>query len=259
VLRLAHPSAVGQTVPAHEHEIKNLIKALILLLATLKFGKLLVPVGSMLVTIWVYTVIYGLAFASGFVGLLLAHELGHYAAARQRGLDVGLPMFIPFFGAWIALRDRPVDAETEAYVAYAGPFIGTLAAFAVFFLARAQASDLLMALAYAGFMLNLFNLIPLSPLDGGRITQILSPRIWFLGVPLLVALFFYLRSPLLILIAILAAPSLVAAWRYDPNSPEARAYRDVPIATRIEYTILYLGLAAALALLAHNVHGTLRH
>ena len=79
-----------------------------------------------------------------------------------------------------------------------------------------------MALAYAGFMINLFNLIPLSPLDGGRITQILSPRIWFLGVPLLIALFFYFPSPLLILIAILAAPSLIAAWRYDPNSPEAR-------------------------------------
>jgi Zn-dependent protease len=236
-----------------------LIKTLILFLTTLKLGKVLLSVGSMLVTIWVYTTVYGLPFAAGFVGLILVHEFGHYAAARQRGLDVGLPMFIPFLGAWITLKDRPVDAETEAYVAYAGPFIGTLAAFAVYFLARAQVSDLLMALAYAGFMINLFNLIPLSPLDGGRITQILSPRIWFLGVPLLVALFLYFPSPLLILIAILAAPSLFAAWRYDPNSPEARAYRDVPAATRAEYTIMYLGLAAVLALLAHNVHETLRH
>lgn len=236
-----------------------MIKALILFLTTLKLGKVLLSVGSMLVTIWIYTTIYGLPFAAGFVGLILVHELGHYAAARQRGLDVGLPMFIPFLGAWITLKDRPVDSETEAYVAYAGPFIGTLAAFAVYFLARAQDSDLLMALAYAGFMINLFNLIPLSPLDGGRITQILSPRIWFLGVPLLVALFFYFPSPLLILIAVLAAPSVLAAWRYDPNSPEARAYRDVPTATRMEYTIMYLGLAAVLALLAHNVHETLRH
>jgi Zn-dependent protease len=236
-----------------------LIKALFLFLTSLKLGKVLLSVGSMLVTIWVYTTIYGLPFAAGFVGLILVHELGHYAAARQRGLDVGLPMFIPFLGAWITLKDRPIDAETEAYVAYAGPFIGTLGAFAVYFLARAQESDLLMALAYAGFMINLFNLIPLSPLDGGRITQILSPRIWFVGVPLLVALFFYFPSPLLILIAILAAPSLLAAWRYDPNSPEARAYRDVPTATRMEHTIMYLGLAAVLALLAHNIHETLQH
>lgn len=235
-----------------------MIKGLLLFLTTLKLGKVLLSVGSMLVTIWIYTTIYGLPFASGFVGLILVHELGHFVAARQRGLDVGLPMFIPFVGAWITLKDTPADAETEAYVAYAGPFIGTLAAFAVYFLARAQNSDLLMALAYAGFMINLFNLIPVSPLDGGRITQILSPRIWFLGVPLLVALFFYFPSPLLIFIAILAIPSLLAAWRYNPNSPEARAYRDVPAATRAEYTIMYLGLAVVLALLAHNVHETLR-
>jgi Zn-dependent protease len=236
-----------------------LIKALLLFLTSLKLGKVLLSVGSMLLTIWVYTTIYGLPFAAGFVLLILVHELGHYAAARQRGLNVGLPMFIPFLGAWITLKDQPVDAETEAYVAYAGPFIGTLGAFAVYFLGRAEESDLLMALAYSGFMINLFNLIPLSPLDGGRITQILSPRIWFLGVPLLIALFFYFPSPLLILIALLAAPSLFAAWRYDPNSPEALRYRDVSMATRIEYTILYLGLAAVLALQAYNVHEGLKH
>lgn len=236
-----------------------MIKALLLFLTSLKLGKVLLSVGSMLLTIWVYTTIYGLPFAAGFVLLILVHELGHYAAARQRGLDVGLPMFIPFLGAWITLKDQPVDAETEAYVAYAGPFIGTLGAFAVYFLGRAQESDLLMALAFSGFMINLFNLIPLSPLDGGRITQILSPRIWFLGVPLLIALFFYFPSPLLILIALFAAPSLFAAWRYDPNSPEALRYRDVPMATRLEYTFLYLGLAAVLALQAYNVHEGLRH
>jgi Zn-dependent protease len=236
-----------------------LIKLIILFLASLKLGKLLLSVGSMLLTIWVYTTIYGLPFAAGFVGLILVHELGHYAAARQKGLDVGLPMFIPFVGAWINLRDRFVNAETEAYIAFAGPFIGTLGALVVYFLARHYDSDLLMALAYSGFMINLFNLIPISPLDGGRITQILSPRIWFAGAPLLVVLFYFYPSPLLILIAVLAAPSLLAAWRYDPNAPEAQAYRDVPAGTKMEYAIMYLGLAAVLALLAHNVHEGLRH
>ena len=235
------------------------MRALFLLLASLKFGKVLLSAGSMLLTIWVYTTIYGLPFAAGFVGLILVHELGHYAAARQKGLDAGLPMFIPFVGAWISLKDKFVNAETEAYIAYAGPFIGTLGALAVYFLARQQESDLLMALAYSGFMINLFNLIPISPLDGGRITQILSPRIWFAGVPVLIVLFFYYPSPLLILIAILAAPSVLAAWRYDPQSPEAQAYRDVSTATKTEYAIMYLGLAIILALLAHNVHEGLRH
>jgi Zn-dependent protease len=235
------------------------MSALFLLLSSLKFGKVLLSAASMLLTIWVYATIYGLPFAAGFVGLILVHEFGHYAAARQKGLDAGLPTFIPFIGAWIALKDKFQDAETEAYVAYAGPFVGTLGAFAVYFTGRAQESDLLMALAYSGFMINLINLIPVSPLDGGRITQILSPRIWFLGAPLLAVLFYFYPSPLLILIILLAVPSLLAAWRYDPNSPDAIAYRDVSFATKFEYGVMYLGLAAVLALMAHNVHGSLRH
>lgn len=186
--------------------------------------------------------------------MLLVHEMGHYIAARQRGLDVGLPAFIPFMGAYINLRQQPHDAETEAYVAFAGPFVGTLAAFAAYFWGRSTGSDFWMALAYTGFILNLFNLIPVSPLDGGRITQVLSPRIWLIGAPMLVALFFYIPSPMLILIGVMAIPSLIAAWRYDPNSPEAMAYRSVPAATRFEYMVMYLGLAAILALMSFNVH-----
>jgi Zn-dependent protease len=235
------------------------MSALLLLLSSLKFGKILLSAGSMLLTIWLYATIYGFPFAAGFVGLILVHELGHYAAARQKGLDAGLPTFIPFIGAWVALKDKFQDAETEAYVAYAGPFIGTLGAFAVYFIGRAQESDLLMALAYSGFMINLINLIPVSPLDGGRITQILSPRIWLLGAPLLAVLFYFYPSPLLIVLVLLAAPNLMAAWRYDPNSPEAAAYRDVRFATKFEYGVLYIGLAAVLALMAHNVHAGLRH
>ena len=87
----------------------------------------------------------------------------------------------------------------------------------------------------------------------------LSPRIWFLGAPMLVALFFYMPSPMLILIGLLAIPSLIAAWRYDPNSPEALAYRSIPSTTRFEYAVLYLGLAAVLALMTHNVHEGLAH
>ena len=235
------------------------MRLLILLLASAKFGKALISVGSMLLTIWVYTTIYGFPFAVGFVMMILIHEMGHYLAARQRGLDVGLPAFIPFVGAWINLREQPRDAETEAYVAYAGPFTGTLAAFAAYFWGRHVDSDLWLAVSYSGFIINLFNLIPVSPLDGGRITQVLSPRIWFLGVPMLIALFYYSPSPMLILIGILALPSLMAAWRYDPNSPRALAYRSIPEGKRYEYAILYLGLAAILALMSYNVHEGLAH
>ncbi len=229
------------------------MKLLFLLFKT----KALISIFSMLATIWVYAMIYGLPFAVGFVVMLLIHEMGHYIAARQRGLDVGLPAFIPFVGAYINLRERPHDSETEAYVAYAGPFVGTLAAFAAYFYGQRDGSELWLAVAYTGFMINLFNLIPVSPLDGGRITQVLSPRIWLLGAPLLVALFFYSPSPMLLMIGIMALPNLRAAWNYDRNSPEAQAYNDISDTVRFEYAVLYLGLAAVLALMTFHVHGQL--
>jgi Zn-dependent protease len=236
-----------------------LIKILILLFSGAKFGKILISVGSMLLTIWVYAQIYGASFAIGFVVMIAIHEMGHYLAARQRNLDVSLPAFIPFVGAWINLRQHPHDSETEAYVAYAGPFVGTLAAFAAFYQARITGDDFWMALAYSGFMLNLFNMLPISPLDGGRITQVLSPRIWLLGAPMLVALFFFRPSPMLVLIGIMCIPSLMAAWRYDPNAPEALAYRDLPDKTRYEYALMYFGLTAFLAIMTYESHLLLRH
>lgn len=232
-------------------------KLLILLFSGAKLSKVVLSVGSMLFTIWVYAQIYGLAFAAGFVGLILIHEMGHYIAARQRGLDVGLPAFIPFVGAWINLREQPRDAETEAYVAFAGPFVGTLAAFACYFYGRQTGFDLWIALAYSGMIINLFNMIPLSPLDGGRITQVLSPRIWLLGVPLLIGLFLYRPSPMLVMIGILALPNVLRAWRGAPETPEELAYRDIPEATRYEYVLMYFGLTAFLAIMAHEIHSGL--
>jgi Zn-dependent protease len=98
--------------------------------------------------------------------------------------------------------------------------VGTIAALAVYLWARSEDSGLLLAIAYSGLFLNLFNLLPISPLDGGRVTAALSPRIWFLGVPILLALVLYRPSPMLIIVAILAAPQLMKAWRYDPQAPE---------------------------------------
>jgi Zn-dependent protease len=234
-------------------------KLIFLLFSGAKLSKVLVSAGSMLLTIWVYAQIHGAKFAVGFVVMLLIHEMGHYIAARQRNLDVGLPAFIPFVGAWINLREHPHNAETEAFVAFAGPFVGSLAAFAAYFYASSNSDDFWMALAYSGFMLNLFNMIPISPLDGGRITQVLSPRIWLLGVPMLIALFLYRPSPMLVLIGIMALPSVLAAWRYNPNAPEALAYRDMPDAQRYEYAIMYLGLTAFLAIMTFQAYGALKH
>ncbi|MFS2034415.1 site-2 protease family protein [Polaromonas sp. CT11-55] len=233
-------------------------KLLLLLFTGAKFGKLLLTGGSMLVSVFAYALLFGWRYAVGFVLLLFVHEMGHYIAARQRGLNVGAPTFIPFVGAWVELKDMPHDAETEAYVGLGGPLLGTIGALACYFLARDQNSNLLLAIAYSGFFLNLFNLIPLSPFDGGRITAVLSPRIWLLGVPVLVALFFWRPSPMLILMALLAAPQLLKAIRYKSDSEEAQTYYAVSAATRFEYGFYYLALAGFLAVMTHDVHEMLR-
>ena len=233
------------------------MKALLLLLKFAKLGKLLTTGGTMLLSVAAYAFVYGWRYAAGFVALLFIHELGHYLAARQKGLDVGAPTFIPFVGAWIEMKEMPKDVETEAYVGMAGPLAGTLAALACYWLARNTGSSLMMALAYAGFFLNLFNLIPLSPLDGGRITAILSPRIWFAGVPLLVLLFLWHPSPMLILIGILALPQLKAAWNHDPSDPERAGYYAVSAESRLSYGAAYLGLVAFLALMVYDLHNML--
>ena len=233
------------------------MRLVLLALAGLKFGKVGVTVGSMLLSLAVYASIWGWRFAAGFIALLFAHEMGHVGAARIRGLNVSAPAFIPFVGAWIIMREAPPDVETEAYVAYGGPFIGTLATFAVYFVARSAGSTLGLAVAYSGFFLNLFNMLPVSPLDGGRIAAVLTPRIWLLGVPALLGLLLYQPSPILLLLAVIAFPKVVAAWRYDPTLPANRAYYAVAPRIRLEYTALYLGLAALLGLMTYSVHGML--
>ena len=231
------------------------MKLLLLLLSSLKFGKILTTGGTMLLSVAVYAWVFGWRYAVGFVVLLFCHEMGHYIAARQRGLDVGAPTFIPFLGAWIAMKEMPRDAETEAYVGLAGPVVGTLASLACYWWWREHGNMLFLALAYAGCFLNLFNLIPLSPFDGGRVTAVLSPRLWLLGVPILVGLFFLHPSPILVLVAIMAAPQVMKALKPIPE--EEKAYYVASLETRLTYASAYLGLVAFLAIFMERIHGML--
>lgn len=227
------------------------------LLVVLKSGKFLGTFATMLFSMVVYATIFGPSYAVGFVGLIFFHEMGHFLAARQRGLAVGAPTFIPFVGAWIQLKEQPHDVETEAYVGIAGPVLGTVASLLCYGFGHAKGNELFLALAYSGFFINLFNLLPLSPLDGGRITAILSPRIWFLGVPILVALFLWKPSPIIVLIGILAIPSLIKAWKFNPADPANAAYYAVAPALRIQYGFLYLALTGFLAVMMNEVHQAL--
>lgn len=130
--------------------------------ATFKFFGIFIAVGG-------YALIWGWRFAVGFVLLILVHELGHFVEAKRQGLNPSLPVFIPFLGAYVVMKNAPFDPWRNLLVSAAGPFAGGLASLAVWGAGEALDSRLLVALAYVGFLLNLFNLIPFRPLDGGFI------------------------------------------------------------------------------------------
>ncbi len=240
--------------------VPNAMSRLFLFLfSILKFGKLLGTGGTMLIAMALYALVFGWKYAVGFVLMLFIHELGHFIAARKRGLRAGLPTFIPFLGAWTELKDQPHDAETEAFVGLGGPLLGTVAALACYWAARNWELSWLLAVAYSGFFLNLINLIPVSPLDGGRIMAVVSPRIWLLGAPIIVYMAWRSFSPIWLIIGIFAVPYVLQALRFDRQSAEHRAYYDVPMKTRWEYAGYYLLLLVFLAVMVNEVNGQLAH
>ena len=150
--------------------------------------KLFVTAGTALVSVAAYSIFFGWGFAAGFVVLLFVHEMGHVIALRREGIKASAPMFIPFMGAVITASRSADNALAEARVGLAGPILGTLGAAAVALVGELTGSSLLIALAYFGFFINLFNLLPVVPLDGGRAVAAMAPWMWFLGFGVLVAL-----------------------------------------------------------------------
>lgn len=260
------PPPLGPSGP-HEVPRTSLLKAILgpllfLGLLALKFGKVAFvaikgvkffgTAASMLVSIGAYALIFGLPFAVGFVLLLLVHELGHAIQLRREGISAGAPVFIPFLGAAIVMRELPRDAAMEARVGIAGPILGSLGALAVHGAALALDSPLLLALAFTAYFLNLFNLVPISPLDGGRIAAALSPRIWVAGILLMVGLFFLRPNPVLLLIVILGG---LDSWRrLRSRSSEAEYYREVSPAFRAGLAAAWIGLVVALVFLMQASH-----
>ena len=214
--------------------------------AIFKF-KLFTVAGSMLVSIGAYALLWGWQFAVGFVLLLLVHELGHVLEAKRQGLPVSAPMFIPFLGALITLKRLPDDAWNEAKVAIAGPILGGLGAAAVWGVGEAIDSDLLVALAFTGFFLNLFNLAPLTPLDGGRIVAAIHPGLWIVGLVLLVGLTIVAPNPILILILVIGGLEAWRRWKHR-NEPQNEGYYSVSPSRRLITGISYIVLAALLTL-----------
>lgn len=150
--------------------LQRLIAPIIVLAGlVLKFGVPVLKFSTIFIAVGGYALIWGWSFAIGFVLLILFHELGHYLEAKREGLDPQLPVFLPFLGAYVALRNSRFDPWANARVSLAGPVAGGLASFVCYLYAEATDSRLFFALAYTGFLLNLINLAPVWIFDGAHI------------------------------------------------------------------------------------------
>jgi Zn-dependent protease len=156
-------------------------------------------------------------------------------------------MFIPFLGAVISAKSMGDDAAAEARVGLAGPVLGSLATLAPLGVWLATGNEFWQALAYVGFFINLFNLLPVLPLDGGRAMAALSPWVWVAGYAGLVALTIVAYNPILLIILAFGGFELWHRWKAR-NTPEARAYHAIPGRTRALVALVYLGLVVALAI-----------
>jgi Zn-dependent protease len=218
----------------------------------LKFGKFLTTGLSMMLMIVVYTYIYGWKYAIGIVLLLFIHEMGHLTASRRLGIDTSLPMFIPFIGAIIQMKEAPKDAKTESIVGIAGPVFGAMGAFICLFIGELFHSALLLALAYFGFLLTVFNLIPAHPLDGGRIVTAISLKLWMIGIPVMVFFSLYFFNPIGILISILAIKKAWEVWK-DRDNP----YYNTDQVFRFKMGFSYFALFALSAYYTYSLHEVL--
>jgi Zn-dependent protease len=218
------------------------LKAVVLLLPKLKF---FTTSASMFVSVGAYALIWGWRFAVGFVFLLLIHEMGHVLQARREGLDATAPLFIPFLGAAIALKELPKDAGVEARVGLAGPVLGTLGTCVAVAIWQITGNELFQALAFFGFFLNLFNLAPVLPLDGGRAMAALTPWMWIVGYALLVAATVLLPNPIMFLILLFGGMETYRRWKERKN-PEQQRFYEVSRGTRALVAVTYIALALAL-------------
>lgn len=199
------------------------LKFLGILASVLKLKTLL----SMGLTIGMYATQWGFPFAIGFVLLIFVHEMGHVIQLHREGIPASAPVFIPFIGAFVAMRGMPRNAYVEAKVGIAGPILGSLGAWAVLAAGALAGRPSLAALAHVGLLINLFNLIPVSPLDGGRIAGAFPRPFWIVGYAIGIVALVLTRSPLLLIVLLVGLWTLRQRWRspvpgYDKLTPGQR-------------------------------------
>jgi Zn-dependent protease len=220
-------------------------KAKFLFLALIKV-KAVTTLGTMFISIAAYALAFGWPFAVGFVLLILVHEMGHVIQLRREGVEASAPIFIPFLGAVIAAKSLGKDAVAEARVGLAGPILGTVGTLIPLAIWLATGSDLWRALAYVGFFINLINLLPVLPLDGGRAMAVLGPKVWIAGILVAVAATVIFLGPFMLLfVLLLGGPELYHRFK-NRHSEESRTFHSVPTKAKVAVGAVYLILAALL-------------
>ena len=249
------PSPIRQRKrPLHKRQLGAVLAAIVAFLAKFKAIILLLPklkllttVGTMLVSLAAYAWIFGFPFAAGFIALLFVHEMGHVIQLRREGIKASAPMFIPFLGAVISARSLGDNALAEARVGLAGPILGSIGSAACILVWHATGNDLWRALAFTGFFLNLFNLLPVLPLDGGRAMAAMAPWMWFLGFAAMIPLAIVFPNPIILLILVFAGYETYKRWRLrKAGGEQQRAYYRVRPLDRALVAAAYLSLIALL-------------
>jgi len=259
----AHPTTPGHD-PSQDDRWGPRIKRALAPLAAVgaflaKFGAIIVKlkaftvVGTMAISLAAYAVLWGWKFAAGFVGLIFVHEMGHVVMLRARGVRAGAPVFLPFLGAFVTMKEMPRSVYVEAESALAGPYAGTLGAFAVLLGWHASGSPMLRDLAFTGFLLNLINLLPVLPLDGGRAAAALHPALWAGGLVLLLGYEIYRPSAIILVVLGVGGFEMYRRWR-GRHTAEARAYHSLTAGQRASVAAAYLGLIVVLLVAVHAAY-----
>jgi Zn-dependent protease len=218
----------------------------------LLFGAKLIGISwTFLLSLWIYVVIFGWRLAVVVMLILLAHELGHYFAFRAYGLPARLPAFVPLLGAFTA-GAAPQDLEQDAYIALAGPLVGLGLAAVCYAIGDATHDRFWYACADLSAFLNLFNMIPVPPFDGGRIIGALWPPLWFVGFALFIAFAIFMHIPILFvaIIGLLGLPAMLAVWRghVDPRAAQ------MTLPARVRVSLWYLATALGLFFVMAQSH-----
>jgi Zn-dependent protease len=209
-------------------------------------GRYLIFIFSAVVSVlafWLWTDNWELGV--GIVALLFIHEMGHFIVIRAKGLPASLPVFIPLIGAYVTMRQMPRNVRDEAEIALAGPIAGGLAGLVCLVAYKYTLDPALITLAYLTFLINLLNLVPVSPLDGGRIVGAISRWFWPVGLAAVAVGFFYTGNLILLLVAVFGFAQTIGRFA---TARSRDPYYKISLPARLYVTTLYFGLAGALVL-----------